>query len=64
MYMNDMTWFRQVKIDPCDILCHLFLSVIVLAHSLIHHFETIPNSNKLQKTNEIWLLKDLKIQIA
>ena len=35
-----------------------------LTHSLIHHFETIPNSKKLQSTTEMGLLKDFKIQIA
>ena len=35
-----------------------------LTHFLIHHFETIPNSMKLQTTTEIWLLKDFKIQIV
>ena len=35
-----------------------------LTHSLIHHFEVIPNSKKLQTTTEMWLLKDFKIQIA
>ena len=35
-----------------------------LTHSLIHHFETVPNSWKLQMTTEMWLLKDFKIQIA
>ena len=35
-----------------------------LTRSLIHHFKTIPNSKKLQTTSNIWLLQDLKIQIA
>ena len=30
----------------------------------LHHFETVPNSKKLQTTTETWLLKDFKIQIA
>ena len=32
MYMNDITWFRQVKINPCDshLLRHPFWSMIVL----------------------------------
>ena len=30
----------------------------MLTHSLVHHFETVPNSNKLQTTTEMWLLKD------
>ena len=39
------------------------LDILVLTHSLIHHFETVPNSKKLQTTTELWLLKDIKIQI-
>ena len=35
-----------------------------VTHSLIQHFETVPNSKKLQTTTEMWLLKDSKIQIA
>ena len=38
--------------------------LVKLTHSLTHHFETIPNSKKLQTTTEMWLLKDFKIQIA
>ena len=30
-----------------------------LTHSLIHHFETIPNSTKLRTTTEMWLLRVL-----
>ena len=29
-----------------------------MTHSLIHYFETVPNSKKLQTTTEIGLLKD------
>ena len=37
---------------------------IDLIRSLIHHFKTVQNLKKLQKTTEMWLLKDyLKIQI-
>ena len=35
-----------------------------LTYSLIHHFETIPNSRKLQKTTEMWLSKDFTTQIV
>ena len=35
-----------------------------LTHSLIHHFETVQNSKKLQMTIEMWLLKDFMLQIA
>ena len=37
---------------------------MLLTHSLIHHFETIQNTRKLQTTTEMWLLKDFKIHIA
>ena len=30
----------------------------ILTHSPIHHFETVPNSKKLQTTTEMWLFKD------
>ena len=36
----------------------------LITHSLIHHFETVPNSKKLQTTKEILPLQDFKIQIA
>ena len=36
----------------------------VLTYFLIHHFEAIPNSKKLQMTTKMWLSKDFKIQIA
>ena len=35
-----------------------------LTYPLFHHFETVPNSKKLQMTTEMWLLKDFKIKIA
>ena len=28
-----------------------------LTHSLLHHFQTVPKSRKLQTTTKIWLLK-------
>ena len=43
---------------------HLSTMHYDLTHSLIYHFELIPNSKKLQTTAEMWLLKDFKIQIA
>ena len=36
----------------------------VLTHALIHHFEIVPDSKKLQTTSEMGLLKDFTIQIA
>ena len=47
-----------------DINIHLDGYKSTLTHSLIHHFETVPNSKKLQTTTEMWLLKDFEIQIA
>ena len=41
-----------------------YKNILFVTHSLIHHFETIPNSKTLQTTTEMWLLKDFKIQIA
>ena len=32
----------------------------VLTRSLIHHFETIPNSKKLQTTTKLWLSEYFK----
>ena len=29
-----------------------------LTHFLIHQFETVPNSKKLQTTPEMWILRD------
>ena len=37
---------------------------IAFTHSPICHFETVPNSKKLQTTTEMWLLKDFKIEIV
>ena len=33
-----------------------------LTHSLIHHFESVPNSRNLQTTTEMWLFEDFKTQ--
>ena len=35
-----------------------------LTHSLLHHFESVSNSKKLQTTTDMWLLKAFKIRIA
>ena len=42
----------------------LAVGIMRSTHSLIHHFETVPNSKKLQTTTKIRLLKDFKIHIA
>ena len=34
------------------------LSTFLLTHSLKYHSETVPNSKNLQKTTEMWLLRD------
>ena len=44
--------------------CSLRFFFLNLTHSLIHYFENVPNSKKLQTTNEMRLLKDFKIHIA
>ena len=31
---------------------------ITFTPSLKHHFETVPNSKKLQTTTEMWLVRD------
>ena len=46
------------------LLYHNSFKIILLIHSLKHHFETVSNSKKLQTTSELLLLKDFKIQIA
>ena len=33
-----------------------------ITHSLIHHFETVPNTKKLQTTTEMWLLDYISIE--
>ena len=58
----DLLRFRWIT-ENCIELGDLFLSFL-LTHSLIHHFETVPNSKKLQTKTEMWLLKDFKKQIA
>ena len=37
--------------------CIRLSDTLALNHFLVHHFETIPNSKKMQ-TTEMWLLKD------
>ena len=39
------------------------LTEVAVTLLLIDHFETVPNSWKLQ-TTEMWILKDFKIQIV
>ena len=45
-------------------LHNIFHTFNPLTHSIILHFETVPNLKKLQTTTEMWLLKDFKIQTA
>ena len=43
---------------------YLHFSLNILStHSLIHHFETVSNSNKLHMTTEMWLCKDLRYRL-
>ena len=46
------------------VIRRLIYEFVHLTYSLIHYFETIPNSQKLKTTTKMWLLKDFKIQIA
>ena len=39
------------------------LWIVFLTCSLIHHFETVPISKKLQMTPKMWLLKDFKYRL-
>ena len=46
---------------------HMFINRYLkqrpLTHSRINHFEIITNSKKLHATTEMWLLKDLKMNL-
>ena len=50
--------------DSPDVSFRVSDDIWCLTHSLIHHFEAVPNSKKLQTTTKMWLLKDFKIEIA
>ena len=43
--------------DHCFLYGYIGKQPVALTHSLIHHFETVPNSKKLQTTFELWLSK-------
>ena len=43
---------------------YLLGCTLYLTHTLLLHFETVPNSKKLQTATEMWLSNDFKIQIA
>ena len=55
--------FMQSDLDLYHPQRQMFSSMVLksLTHSLVHHFETVPNSKKLQTTTEVWLLRDFKI---
>ena len=59
--LNPQVIFIVFKCFQLTCIYNLLLKTTL---SLIHHFETVPNSKKLQTTTEMWLLKDFKIQIA
>ena len=61
---NSKCFFRRQRSNSDCAEDYRSKSVPLLTHSLIHHFETVPNSKKLQTTTEMWLLVDFKIQIA
>ena len=52
MSLDGTVWISQEDLE------------LSLIHSPIYHFETVPNSKKLQMTTEMWLLKNLKVQVA
>ena len=62
-------FYKNISKISCRIFlyysCMLITEVKVLCsyvtQSLKRHFETVPNSKKLQMTTEMWLLKDFKI---
>ena len=59
------TWNYRVYIWNMSDGCFTSITAkgcAVFTHSLIHCFETIPNSKKLQTKTEMWLLKGFKIQ--
>ena len=41
----------------------LWQKICKSTHSLINHFETVPNSKKLQMSTEIWQLQDFKYRL-
>ena len=48
----------EESMGSCTCYHFIHITEIMLTDSLIHHFETVPNSKKLQMTTEIGLLKD------
>ena len=55
-------FYSPVVSDRRSWSCSPDLSILI--HSLVRHFEPVPNSKKLQSTTEMWLLKDFKVEIA
>ena len=47
-------WWVQTRVDYYGRNVHVF---VVWTHSLIHHFENVPNSRELQTTTEMLLWK-------
>ena len=64
MYLRQFSPFELGRIFFFFVLTVSFKALGVSTHSLIHHFETVPISMKLQTTTKMWLLEDFKIQIA
>ena len=53
---------KNTKTDTFSVQKGLITAISTLSE--MHHFETLPNSEKQQTTTEIWLLKDFKKQFA
>ena len=62
-FLNMQIQLFYQKLDCCLQILLIWTSLKfhhLLTNSLIHHFETVPNSKKLQTTPKMWLSKDFK----
>ena len=55
--LSKVLWLHHITLYAPPLSISL-LEIHCLTHFLIHHFETVPNSKKLQTTTEMWLLKN------
>ena len=56
------SWFVSCKYRHLGQVWNILSFDKELTNSLKHHFETIPDSKKLQTTTKMWQLKNFKIQ--
>ena len=63
-YLINVPCFNDRDVGKQSVAWEEYCAEYWLTHSLILHFETVPNSKKLQTTTEMWLLKDFMIQTA